>query len=308
MSAALQQSDAPAAPPAEAPDPFLEAFDRLSGLGEDAPPAAVAAAATGEPAPAPETVAGAEGADTVAAAEPAEGADTIAAEPDPEPEPAPADKDAEDDALLQRLSDLVRKKAPEPAPAAPAAPAAEEVPIYTAEEQALLETYKKEWPDVAKAEALARRAEHRQVVEFVFKEVATYLKPYIEQLEAVATRTHLADLQSKVGDDYDDVRDKVIDWVGKQPKYLQTAYGHVINEGTADEVADLVSRWRAETGTPAAKPTPSQPRQKETALPPAAKQAAAALAPVGSKRSAPSAGLDPADFGGAFEMFAAGKV
>jgi hypothetical protein len=310
MSATTQ----PAAETTPAPDTFLEAFDRLSELADDAPATDVAAAATAgtesqdTTAPAAETVAGApEGEDTAAeTVAGAEGEDTAAPAAESEEQEPPET----DDDLLKRLSALVRKAPaaePEPTPPARAAEPAEEVQIYTPEEQKILEDYVKDWPDVAKAERLARRAEYRQLVDFVFKEVAGYLRPVVEQVEVVATRTHLADLQSKVTD-YDDVRDKVIGWVKEQPKYLRTAYESVITEGTADEVADLVSRWRAETGATVSKPTTFSKRQSETALPPAAKQAAAALAPVGSKRSAPSAGIDPGDFQGAFEMFAADKA
>lgn len=307
MSATAQDTT----PAAETPDPFLEVFDRLSDLADDAPAAEVAAAATAEGqdtvAPAAETVAGAEGQDTLAGAETvagAEGDDTI-----PPAAETVAGAEDDDDDLLRRLSALVKKTpAAEPETKRPAETQDEPAPIYTKEEQDFLTAYEKDWPDVAKAEQLRRRAEYKQLVSFVFQEVAGYLKPIVDQVEVVATRTHLSDLQSKVSD-YDDVRDKVIDWVGKQPKYLQTAYEQVITEGTADEVADLVSRWRKETGAGAGNPAPSTTkRQSETVLPPAAKQAAAALAPVGSKRSAPSAGIDPGDFQGAFEAFAAEKA
>jgi hypothetical protein len=290
-----------------APDPFLAAFDRLADLADDAPASEVAAATEGQDtiAPAQEIPSTAEP-ETPSAAEPEVEAEEPAGQDTVAPAPEPADEPDEDDDLLRRLSALVKKAPAEPEQPRQAPAPAEEAPIYTAEEQKFLADYEKDWPDVAKAEQLRRRAEYKQLVSFVFQEVAGYLKPVIESVDAVATRTHLADLQARV-DDYDNVRDKVIDWVGKQPKYLQSAYNHVITAGTADEVADLVNRWRAENGAPAAKPDRAAKPEK-TALPPAAKQAAAALAPVGSKRSAPSAGVDPGDFQGAFEMFAADKA
>lgn len=281
-------------PAPEAPDPFEEAFARLSDLGDSPTPQAVAEAVPEEPkpgeAPAPE----APPAPPEAEAEDEEG--------DEPPAPAEEPKESTED-LVARLKALVDEKKPAPAPAKP--DPAPEPAVYTEDESKFLQEYVKEWPDVAKAEALRRRAEYRELTQFVFSEVAGYLKPYLEQIETVATRTHLSDLESKVTD-YDTIRDKVVGWADTQPAYLRAAYQHVIQQGTVDEVSDLVDRWRKDTG--AAPATSTAPRQRNTALPPVAKQAAAALAPVGSKRSAPSAGVDPNDFGAAFATFASGKL
>lgn len=294
------------------PDLFQEAFARLSALGDDASAMETDSimGAQGDAPPAEP----AEGQDTLPAGETpaAEGQEPAAEEQpaeegqEPATEPAPAPKAGqEDDDLLRRLSDLVRKGAPaEPA----AAPAREEpeaaAPVYTKEEQEFLQSYEKDWPDVARAEMLRRRAEYQQLATFIFSEVGAYLKPHLDALQSVAVRTHVSDLEAKVPD-YDDVRDKVVDWVGTQPKYLQAAYEQVIREGTVDEVEDLIARWRQSTGASTTQPQPA--RAKATVLPPATKQAAAAMAPVGSKRSAPAAGVDPSDFDGAFAVAAAGR-
>jgi len=182
----------------------------------------------------------------------------------------------------------------------------ERPPLYTEEEKQFLESYRNDWPDIAKAEALQRRAEYAQLVDFVFAQVREAINPLNETVETLATRTHLEELQTKV-EDYDDVRDKVVEWVQAQPAYLRAAYEHVITQGTVEEVADLVDRYRKENGVepkPAAEAaTQQQPR--DTELPAATKKAAAGLAPVRSKRSQPSATADPADFDAAFAAFAA---
>ena len=204
--------------------------------------------------------------------------------------------------MLARLAALVKqtptkKEEPEPEPTAQAEPEPE---IYTADEKALLDEYEKDWPDVAKAEALRRRAEYRDLVNHVFREVAKELGPISQTLRTLAERTHLSDLHEKV-EDYDDVRDKVVDWVNNQPSYLQNAYKHVIQQGTPDEIADLVARYKNETA-------PTQPatttRKTEAELPATTKQAVAALAPVSSKRSTVVQADDPNDFEGAFAAFA----
>jgi len=285
--------------PAPELDPFAAAFAELTLPGEGAPAAAA-------PEPAADTVAAAEGQDSIApldGQEPAPAADTITS-----PEPAAAPAAPSDDDILARLGNLLKKEpapAPAPAAAAPAEqPATDEPAIYTPEEQTFLAEYQKDWPEVSKAEALIRRAEYRAIVGYVFNEVQRALSPVMETVSTLATRTHLTDLTSTVPD-YDTVRDKVIAWVEEQPKYLQPAYQHVITAGTTDEVADLIGRWRAATGAPANTPAPAAAPKKVTELPPATMKAAAALAPVGSKHTAPaSSGIDPSDFGAAFEAFA----
>lgn len=204
--------------------------------------------------------------------------------------------------VLARLAALVKTTPPpeqdrEQEAAATPGPEPE---LYTDEEKKLLTEYESDWPDVAKAEALRRRGEYRDLVNHVFREVAKELGPLSQTLKILAERTHLNDLHEKVAD-YDDVRDKVIDWVNNQPTYLQNAYKHVIQQGTPDEIADLVTRYKKET----APSTPTVvPLKQETELPATTKQAVAALAPVSSKRSTVVQADDPNDFEGAFAAFA----
>jgi dihydroneopterin aldolase len=215
------------------------------------------------------------------------------------PEVPEASTSPTDDELLARLVALA-KQAPE-TPKEPEAPApAAEPDIYTAEEKTFLSEYEKDWPDVAKAEALRRRSEYRDLVNHVFSEVAKELGPIAETMRTLAERAHLTDLHEKV-EDYDTVRENVIEWVNNQPAYLQNAYKEVIQHGTPDEVADLVSRYKKEA-TPATPPAKSS--KAETELPASTKQAVAALAPVSSKRSTIVQADDPNDFEGAFEAFA----
>ena len=290
--------------PSTETDPFSAAFAHLTVPGDTpAQPVDTSTAPAAQPA---DTVSGAAPAPEPAAAEPISAElDTIAPEvPEPAAPAAPPDED-----ILARLGNLL-KAAPaapapveQPAPAAETAPAPAEPPIYTKDEETFLTEYQKDWPEVARAEALIRRAEYRAIVGYVFDEVQRALAPLQDTMGTLAARTHLTDLTGAVPD-YDTIRDKVIDWVAEQPKYLQTAYQHVITQGTTDEVTDLISRWRAATSAPGTPAAPAAPK-KATELPPATMKAAAALAPVGSKQTAPvSSGIDPSDFGAAFEAFA----
>lgn len=283
-------------------DVFEEAFRRLEELGDKAVPADFmddpAPKAEEPPVEPVEEAPKGEEAPVEAVEEEKPAAEE---EPKVEEAPKPAPSMAED--ALARIAEALadRGKAPEEPPQPAAAPAE----VYTPEEKAVLAKYEEEWPDVAKAEALRRRAEYQQVVGYVFQQVAGQLGPLLERVDAIAQRAHLSDLRAQV-DDYETIREKVIDWVEKQPSYLRSAYNHVVEQGTADEVADLIARYRNDTGAaaPASRPAAASAKKAETELPPAAKQAAAALAPVSSKRSAVVQGVDPGDFDSAFAQAA----
>jgi hypothetical protein len=268
-----------------------------------------------EPAPAPEPR---------TAPEPATGAETQGVQPVPrageEPPAAPPAPVAQepkpaqvtDDELLQRFAAMMRQAEPapaspqsSPAPAQEPAPAPAQIPAYSQDEIAFLGGFEKEWPDVARAQMLVLRNFGQTLTQHIFREIANNIGPKLALLEELAEMQQLEHL-SRVVPDYDATREQVVKWVDTQPGYLQQAYKRVIQEGTADEVVDLINRFRQATGTsspaPGAAAAPS-PAVQTTEPPPAVKKAAAALAPVSSKRSSAPQG-EPVTFDDAFERFA----
>ena len=276
------------------PDEFAKMFEDLAKLGDEEP-----AKLTPIEEPAPVIVGGeppAPVAETPAET-PVEGLDLTPPVEEPAPEPEPAPPGPSSDELLARFAQIVREQpAPQPAPQPqvqqPAPP-----PLFTEAEIRELEAYEKDWPDVAKAEALRRRAEYSQLIGYVFEQVSQRLRPLEQMTMGGAERSHLNDLYTLIPD-YDQVRDPVLAWVDQQPAYLQNAYMQVAQQGTPAEVADLVGRYKQATGAraPAAPVAPSAPA-------PAVRKAAAALAPVKSARSN-VADAQPEDFDSAFAAFA----
>ena len=276
------------------PDEFAKMFEDLAKLGDEEP-----AKLTPIEEPAPVIVGGeppAPVAETPAET-PVEGLDLTPPVEEPTPEPEPAPPGPSSDELLARFAQIVREQpAPQPAPQPqvqqPAPP-----PLFTEAEIRELEAYEKDWPDVAKAEALRRRAEYSQLIGYVFEQVSQRLRPLEQMTMGGAERSHLNDLYTLIPD-YDQVRDPVLAWVDQQPAYLKNAYMQVAQQGTPAEVADLVGRYKQATGAraPAAPVAPSAPA-------PAVRKAAAALAPVKSARSN-VADAQPEDFDSAFAAFA----
>ena len=258
------------------PDTADEFADAFAAFAQDATPANDA-----EPAP------------VVEEAVPA------AADPAPAVEAAPKADPSDADGLIDRLNKVLQER-PVEAPARPQAAEPTETEVYSADEKEFLVKYEEDWTDVSRGEELKRRAEYRSLVGFVFNQVAEQFRPISDAVEVLAGRAQLTDLRTKI-ENYDDVRDNVIDWVGGQPTYLQAAYNSVIQAGTPDEVADLVARFRKETGTgvPVQVTTP-----KKTELSDATKKAVETLAPVSTKRSAVPQAEDDGDFDSAFARFA----
>jgi hypothetical protein len=160
---------------------------------------------------------------------------------------------------------------------------------------------------VSRGEALKRKVEYDQLVTHIFKQVIDFVKPMQETAELLAQRTHLGDVSEAVPGYSDQLRTDVAAWVKTQPAYLQPAYEHVITQGTVAEVKDLVDRFRGATGAAVVPPAPA-PTPKAPELSDAAKKAAAALAPVESKRSGVQQPGDPSNFDDAWSQFSTDKV
>ena len=243
-------------------------------------------------------------ADPVVEEKPAETPDGDApAAETPDEKPAPVEKAPEkpapvtsDDDVLARLANLVKKTDTQQAPAEQPKPEPEVNP-FSDEEQAFLKTYENDWGDVSRAEEIKRRVEYQGLTRYIFDQVAQAMAPLEQAVQQLMSQARLGGVKAAVSD-YDTLKPKVDAWIEKQPTYLQSAYKHVIQNGSAEDVADLVARYKKETGGP----VPTSARKSVAELPTPAKQAVEALAPVSSERSAPAAHEpDVNDFDSAFE-------
>ena len=228
--------------------------------------------------------------------------------------------------IAQLKTNLAAERAAREAAAAeavkPAPATVKELPLYTADEQAVLTKYQEDWPDVSKAEALMRRAEYKDLVGYIFQQVRAELAPLQDFVSTQAPRTQYSEIVKLVSD-YDDVRDKALAWVDSQPDYLKAAYKQVTDGGSPEEVADLINRFKKETNyaspavpaSPATSPSgaatftpPAAPAKPAApALPAAATKAAAKLAVVKTGRTEQESGTSDDDFDGAFAKYAASE-
>ena len=293
-------------------DPATDGGD-AGGAGGEAPSAAPAADGGGAPAGDAAPAAGAE----PPAADPGASAEPAAAQPAAPAPDASAAPTADD--IVKGLSDLLKQNQQAPAASAEQPPAEAgqgvEPPPYSEAELQVLDDFEKNWPEIHQAQQLQRRTEYFQLLQHVFGTMQDYMRGPLETLRAMQNTLHMTELKTKVPDYTDDFETKVVEWIDTQPAYLQPAYKQVMQRGTTDEVADLIQRYQAATGTPSAPQQQPQapaaasaqaPVPPKTELSSAAKQAAAALTPVSAERTnVPQAGVDPQDFEGGFAHFAA---
>lgn len=254
-----------------------------------------------------------------------ETADKAAAEAKKTAEEAAArlTKQAEDAEAARKAAEAAAaaKKAAEETPEQKAAREALEAtlaPYQPSEEEAkALEAFKKEWPEQAAAIEAKLKDVDRATNKKVFDAVQTAMKQFQERLAPVEQATieqaqaaHLKAIRDAHAD-FDEVVPKLPEWIKTQPAMLQPVLQHAYEQGSTQQVLDLLVMYKSSTGTKpvTAGETPEQIAAREAAEAARKKAAeeAAALTPVKSSRTvaAPKGSVDVNDFDGAFKEAAA---
>ena len=222
-----------------------------------------------------------------------------------------SEKRVEDDPVARRIQLLEDELAKLKSTNTPQASVKEETtpeePVYSSDEMESLKKYKDEWGEVMKGEALIRRGEYKELTEYIFNQVFEAISPLIRYVQDRSPRDQYRDLNSEI-EDYDDVRDKAVDWVKTQPAFLQATYNEVIEKGSVEQVAELIRHFKETTnyGKTAPAQTAAKPdvRKVEKKADPDVKRAANALKLVQTKQSNKAGSADPNDFDSAFDEFA----
>ena len=288
-----------------AEDDFGKFFDNLSALATEKKSIPANFGASDDVVqPAADPVAAAVPADAGAsAAEPgpvaAEPAPTVASVPDVTIVSPPRSDDA---AALNRLADVLDRRAPQPAPAyQQPAPAPR---LYTDEETTFLTTVDKDFPEIMRAAQLLMRGTTVQNNAYIMQRVNERVAPIEEVGGTVAANYHV-DTLHRVIPDYDTIYDPVDQWVNTDrsiPPPLRAAYRGVMQNGEVSDVKWLTDEWRKATGKQTPPVTQAKPGNE---LSEAAKQAAVALAPVVSRATAVVTSADPVTFDDAWSKWSA---
>jgi len=244
-------------------------------------------------------------------------------EPEPPPEPQSAepvagttDSTAEGEAGSSTSPPEPAPPAPEPPappapepPTAPNPPSAPEPPpapttvddSFTEDEQAAFDEVAANFTEVSAAIKATQRvmlAKMENMVEKRVADVLARLAPVAAVAQNVAY-TKFKDEVHKVHADAEQLLPEVEAWILTQPEFLQEAYNNVLDRGTIEQTIKLYNVFKKETGSAQPPPPPEPPKDPEK------EKRLNAQEGVRGRHTGGRAAVDPNDFDGAFEKFAA---
>ena len=188
----------------------------------------------------------------------------------------------------------------------------------TEAEKAELKTYDTEYDQVSKMEGLKRkaelaalkgeltssiRAEFQEAFDFLLKSIA----PALSTTEEISDERHFGTIKGQ-HPDFEKYRDdgSIEAWIDTKPKYLKDAYTSAYNDGSAQDIVDLITTFKRENGIVAAPENKGADGTAGTAASPAPdidkQKKKEALSGVHSRKTPASySQKDKEDYGGAFE-------
>lgn len=161
---------------------------------------------------------------------------------------------------LKRENEELKKKQ-EQAAAQPAAPASEPAaePVYerevSEEDEAFLNGYKKDWPDVSKAEEL-----HRRVLTQRLGIILAQMHQHVQkELSDIRKALNIQTLSSETGGDYEGIKQQVLGWIDTQPAIMQDTYRSIIEGEDTSKIKQLLDIWKQSSSQNSASSPVSEP-------------------------------------------------
>jgi len=194
-------------------------------------------------------------------------------------------------------------------------------PVLTEDDQKVLAAFEKDWADVKPAVDIlvrhavaATEAKVARSFQALITKIYEDMAPLANSVNVVSSNSlRQAVLQAHA--DYDEIYPKLADWIKSQPAYLADGMNRVYTDGNAEEISDLVKRYKEANGVKPKEPNTAPEGPATTTTTPAAPAArpsaaaAVALKPVNSARTTPTPrGVDSQDFNAAFDEAAAAAV
>jgi len=177
---------------------------------------------------------------------------------------------------------------------------------FTAEEETAFKEFEKEFPDGRKALAAVERVVTTRLTNEFRKELDTIKQQFQHQLAPVsatlATNAFDAVVLRAHKDAYE-VLPKIEEWVTTKPAIMQAAFNRVLDggyKGADKDTIELIDLYKSETVQPAAPPPPTPEQDPEKK-----KKLESMEGVKGRQSSKSSTAVDPDDFDGAFDKFAA---
>ena len=221
-------------------------------------------------------------------------------EPQPETPPEPAPPAPEPPAPTPPATPEPTAPTPPPAPEPPPAPTTVD-DSFTEDEQAAFDEVAANFTEVSAAIKATQRvmlAKMENMVEKRVADVLARLAPVAAVAQNVAY-TKFKDEVHKVHADAEKLLPEVEAWILTQPDFLQESYNNVLDRGTVAQTIKLYNVFKKETGSAQPPPPPEPPKDPEK------EKRLNAQEGVRGRHTGGRAAVDPNDFDGAFEKFAA---
>lgn len=135
-------------------------------------------------------------------------------------------------------------------------------------------------------------------------EVTTQIAPALSAAQEAAKSTHQAAILKEHPDAFTLVPD-VEKWIEDQPSFMKTAYNAVLDKGSATDIVDLFNVFKKENGSAQAPDTSAEDTAAAKAAEKDKQKRLDAQEGVRGRHTGGRAAVDPDDFDGAFEKFAA---
>jgi hypothetical protein len=214
----------------------------------------------------------------------------VAAAPAAEPAPvAPPQPSAEMVQLQQQILQLTTQI--ESLKAAPQNAKTEAALDQAEDELKWLEgEFASDWPDIKRAIDIVKKMVSK-TAEGQVQKVSDVVTPLVQQQQAQAFYSDL----KRVVPDIDTVRDGFIGWVRSQPETLRKSYTSIVETGTPEDTAALISLYKQVSGVATAPVPPTPPTPPATAS-----SRLRGMEDIGSRKTATTAPAGALDYDAAF--------
>lgn len=225
-------------------------------------------------------------------------------EPAPAPQPV-IDTNALAEALVQAQQKAAQPVA-EPSPQAAQEREATYEDYLSEQDAAAVKLLRDEWGEVASAVQPLIAASVRAALVNQEKHYNALLQQRLAPMESAAAKSQEQLYWQSIQAAHPDFREAaaaIPAWIEKQPALYRPALLQAYNQGTAEQVVDLLTTYKQAIGTTGA--APAQPASSAAQVPPKAAPVsnaalAATLAPPAAQRSTMTTSRDPNDYESAF--------
>lgn len=126
------------------------------------------------------------------------------------------------------------------------------IELIPEEDREEFKRYQEEMDNVNKFEGIRSKAMAKKLIDHFnasMQLLSNNIAPYLDMIKENSTSSHFSTIKG-THPDFEELRDsgQIKEWIGTQPKYMQEAYMKVYKGGEAEDVIDLIAKFKADKG------------------------------------------------------------